>query len=83
MRPWSAGARSMSAMRDVEVQTPDWLRPMEGILDELNEGVVIADDRHRAVFVNEALIRMSGYERGEIRAVRPMRFFQRQTFRSL
>ena len=42
-----------------KVQTPNWLLHMETILEELNEGVVIADSQHRLVFANEALIRMS------------------------
>jgi PAS domain S-box-containing protein len=53
-------------MTDANVQTPDWLRQMVGILEALNEGVVIVDDQLRVIFVNEALIRLSGYERGEL-----------------
>ena len=53
-------------MPDASTQTPEWLRQMETILEELNEGVVIVDDQLRVVFANEALIRMGRYERGEI-----------------
>ena len=48
------------------IETPDWLRQTESILEELNEGVVIVDDQLRVVFANEALTRMGRYERGEI-----------------
>jgi hypothetical protein len=31
-------------MSNVNIDTPDWLRQMENILEELNEGVIIVDD---------------------------------------
>ena len=37
------------------IQTPAWLRQMESILEELNEGVIIVDDQLRVIFANEAL----------------------------
>jgi len=48
------------------IQTPDWLRQMESILEELNEGVVIVDDQLRILFANEALLQMGLYKRGEL-----------------
>jgi len=48
------------------IETPDWLRQMESILETLNEGVVIVDDRLRVIFANDAVIRLGGYECGEI-----------------
>src|SRR5271166_4476526 len=62
-------------MSNVNLKTPDWLRQMESILEELNEGVVIVDDQLRVVFANEALIRMGQYERGEIEGRTPDTFF--------
>ena len=53
-------------MPDVTIQTPDWLRQMESILEELNEGVIIVDSQLRVVFANEALIRVGGYGRGDL-----------------
>ena len=53
-------------MIETNIHTPDWLRQMESILEELNEGVVIVDDQLRIVFANEALLRMAQYERGDI-----------------
>jgi len=48
------------------IQTPDWLRQMESILEELNEGVVIVDDQLRILFANEALLQMGLYKRGQL-----------------
>ena len=62
-------------MSDEHIQTPDWLRPMESILEELNEGVVIVDNQLRIVFANEALIRLGGYEHGELQGHTPDAIF--------
>jgi PAS domain S-box-containing protein len=62
-------------MPNLNIKTPDWLRQMESILEELNEGVVIVDDQLRVVFANEALIRMGQYERGEIEGRTPDAIF--------
>ena len=62
-------------MSNVNIDTPDWLRQMENILEELNEGVIIVDDQLRVVFANEALIRMGQYERGEIEGRTPEAIF--------
>jgi phosphoserine phosphatase RsbU/P len=48
------------------IETPDWLREMETILEELNEGVVVVDHQLRVIFANEALTRMGRFERNEI-----------------
>jgi phosphoserine phosphatase RsbU/P len=54
------------AMPDANIQTPDWLRKMESILEELNEGVIIGDSHLHIVFANEALLELSQYQRGEL-----------------
>lgn len=53
-------------MAKADFQNLDWLRQMENILETLNEGVVILD-HDLIVFANEALHRLGGYERGELR----------------
>ena len=62
-------------MPNVNIQTPDWLRQMESILEELNEGVAIVDDQLRVVFANEALLRLGMYSREEIRGQTPDAIF--------
>jgi hypothetical protein len=37
-------------MSNTTTETPDWLREMETILEELNEGVVVVDDQLRVIF---------------------------------
>src|SRR5271165_2022313 len=62
-------------MPNVNIKTPDWLRHMESILEELNEGVAIVDDQLRVVFANEALLRLGMYSPEEIRGQRPDAIF--------
>src|ERR1700693_772503 len=62
-------------MIHANVQTPDWLRQTESILEELNEGVAIVDNQLRVLFANEALLRMGQYNREEIEGCRPEALF--------
>lgn len=57
------------------IQIPAWLRQMESILENLNEGVIIVDDQLCIIFANEALIRLGRYERDEIQGHRPDAIF--------
>jgi sigma-B regulation protein RsbU (phosphoserine phosphatase) len=62
-------------MPNTTPETPDWLREMETILEELNEGVVVLDDELRVIFANEALTRMGHFERNEIQGYKPDAIF--------
>jgi PAS domain S-box-containing protein len=62
-------------MPDPNIKTPDWLRQMEGVLGELNEGVVIVDSQLRVVFANETLLRLGHYERADIQGRTPSTIF--------
>jgi PAS domain S-box-containing protein len=62
-------------MPNTTIETPDWLREMETILEELNEGVVVLDDELRVIFANEALTRMGHFKRGEIQGRTPDAIF--------
>jgi PAS domain S-box-containing protein len=59
-------------------QTPAWLRQVESILEELNEGVIIVDDQLRMIFTNESLARLGQYERGEIQGRTPDAIFPQE-----
>lgn len=60
---------------NADIQAPEWLRPIERILEELNEGVVIVDDSLRIVFANEALLRLVTATREELLGVTPEAVF--------
>jgi PAS domain S-box-containing protein len=63
------------ALPNTTIETPDWLREIGTILEELNEGVVVVDDQLRVIFANEALTRMGDFERGEIQGLTPDAIF--------
>ena len=65
-------------MRSSVIQTPAWFRQMEGILEELNEGVIIVDDQLRMIFTNEALLRLGRYQRGELQGRTPDAIFPQE-----
>ncbi len=65
-------------MRDANIQTPDWLLQMAAILEALNEGMVIVDHQLRVVLANAALIRLGGYDRGEMHGRTPDNIFPRE-----
>jgi sigma-B regulation protein RsbU (phosphoserine phosphatase) len=44
----------------VDTERPEWLMQMEGLLESLNEGVIISDDCHRIVFANSNFEEMIG-----------------------
>jgi PAS domain S-box-containing protein len=50
----------------VEVEQPDWLQQIEGVLESLNEGVLISDDCQNIIFVNSNLKEMTGMTSNEI-----------------
>jgi len=56
----------IEAAGDAIGQALQWLRQMENILESLNEGVLIVDSQLRVVFMNEAVIRLGGYQRDEM-----------------
>ena len=50
----------------MDFERPEWVAQMEGILETLNEGVLIADDCDRILFVNAVFEEMTGVPRDEI-----------------
>ena len=47
----------------MDLEKPEWLAQMEGILETLNEGVLISDDSDRVLFVNSVFEEMTGLSR--------------------
>lgn len=48
------------------VDKQQWLKQMEGILEMLNEGVIIGDECGRILFINECMERLLGMPRSEL-----------------
>jgi PAS domain S-box-containing protein len=50
----------------VDIEQPEWLQQMEGILETGNEGVIIADDCTRIILANSNFLEMTGISREEL-----------------
>jgi PAS domain S-box-containing protein len=69
---------SMNARDSIAADKPEWLRQMETVLEVLNEGVVIADDRHRILFANSQFLEMTGFSRNELIGMDASSFYSSQ-----
>jgi len=67
-------------MSGTNTRTPNWLSQMEHVLEELNEGVGIADDQLRLIFANDALLQLAQYNLEEVRGCTPMRCSRQKIF---
>ena len=57
---------SVTKKDSIEMEKPEWLAQIEKVLEVLNEGVVIADDRNRILFANSRFLEMTGFFRHEL-----------------
>jgi len=59
----------------VEDSKPEWIAQMTGVLEALNEGVLILDDCNRMLFGNERFLQMTGRTREQIEDRTPADFY--------
>ncbi|MFY9584581.1 MAG: SpoIIE family protein phosphatase [Candidatus Acidiferrales bacterium] len=59
----------------MEYAKPEWLLQVEGILEALNEGVLIVDDCNRMLFANDRFLQMTPFRREEILGRTPAHFY--------
>ena len=59
----------------MDIEQPEWLEQIEGILETLNEGVIIADDCPQIIFVNGNFEEMTGIPRSEFLGFNFDKFF--------
>lgn len=57
---------------------PEWLTGMEGVLEVLNEGVVITNETHRILFANERFVEMIGVARTNLIGSYASQFYSSQ-----
>jgi PAS domain S-box-containing protein len=60
----------------LKIEKPAWLEQMEGILETLNEGVLITDDCQRILFANECMEELTGMPRSCLVGRTPAAFYQ-------
>ena len=59
----------------MKIEKPDWLQQTEGILETLNEGVLIVDDCQQFIFANQRMGEMTGFAREEVLGRGPSAFY--------
>ena len=62
----------------IEMEKPEWLTQMETVLEVLNEGVVIADDRGRILFANSRFLEMTRIPGQDLIGFDPSCFYSSQ-----
>jgi PAS domain S-box-containing protein len=60
----------------MEIEKPDWLAQMEGVLEVLNEGVMILDDCARFIYGNQRLLDLLGITTADFLGRTPDHFYQ-------
>ena len=60
------------------VVKPEWLSQMETVLEVLNEGVIVIDERQRILFANTRFLEMTGISHEEIARFDPSQFYSSQ-----
>ncbi|NDQ56924.1 MAG: SpoIIE family protein phosphatase [Acidipila sp.] len=60
----------------MKIEKPGWLEQMEGILETLNEGVLITDDCQKILFANECMEELTGLQRSELLGRTPACFYK-------
>ncbi len=68
----------MNATDAIDTGNPEWLGQMETVLEVLNEGVIIANDRRRILFANSRFVEMTGISRQDLAEFDPSRFYSSQ-----
>ncbi len=56
-------------------EKPEWLTQMETVLEVLNDGVIIANEKHKILFANSRFLEMTGFSREEVTASDTLGFF--------
>lgn len=64
----------------MELERPEWIEQLEGLLETLNEGVIIADDCHRMLYVNSCFEEMTGLPSSELVGQVSSKFYTTEEF---
>jgi PAS domain S-box-containing protein len=65
----------MTNRDSLSTEKPQWLAHMGTTLEVLNEGVIVANDRHRILFANSRFVEMTGISREDLIEFDPSRFY--------
>jgi PAS domain S-box-containing protein len=69
---------SLTAGDSNTIEKPEWLAQMEAVLEVLNEGVIVIDERQHILFANTRFLEMTGISHEEIARFDPSQFYSSQ-----
>jgi len=69
---------SMTTGDSLEMQKPEWLTGMEAVLEVLNEGVIVINERQRILFANTRFLEMTGISEKELPWLDTSQFYSSQ-----
>ncbi len=69
---------SVTTGDSIKMEKPEWLSQMEAVLEVLNEGVIVANERLQILFANTRFLEMTGISREELIYFDPSQFYSSQ-----
>lgn len=69
---------SVTAGDSIKTEKPEWLSQMDAVLEALNEGVIVANERLQILFANTRFLEMTGIPREELIHFDPSQFYSSQ-----
>jgi PAS domain S-box-containing protein len=69
---------SVTTGDSIKAEKPDWLAQMETVLEVLNEGVIVVNERQRILFANTRFLEMTGISQEELVYFDPSQFYSSQ-----
>jgi PAS domain S-box-containing protein len=69
---------SVTTRNPIEMDKPEWLTQMETVLEVLNEGVMITNQRRQILFANTRFLEMTGIPQAELIDFDPTQFYSSQ-----
>jgi PAS domain S-box-containing protein len=71
---------SVTTGDSIEMEKPEWLSQMETVLEVLNEGVIITNERLQILFANARFLEMTGIPEKELARFDPSQFYSSQEY---
>lgn len=65
----------MAGVESTDMEKLGWLAQMMSVLEMLNDGVIVADDTHKILFVNSAFLEMTGIPSEDLIGFKPSHFY--------
>jgi sigma-B regulation protein RsbU (phosphoserine phosphatase) len=74
---------SVTTGDSIKMEKPEWLTQMETVLEVLNEGVMITNERRQILFANTRFLEMTGIPQAELIDFDPTQFYSSQEWNFL